>query len=80
VTGTSAVGAAKGYDVKELTSIFNETVGDIVTTMVNNGYFQSQENLRMYPVFCVNRLSIFHYFFFSYIFWHFPVGHTGNFV
>jgi predicted Zn-dependent protease len=43
VTGTSAAGAAMGYDVKELTDIFSETVGDIVQTMVNNGYSRSQE-------------------------------------
>ena len=43
VTGTSAAGAAAGYDVNELTDIFNESVGEIVTTMVNNGYSQTQE-------------------------------------
>jgi predicted Zn-dependent protease len=43
VTGTSAAGAATGYDVNEMTSIFNETVGDIVSTLVNNGYSQAQE-------------------------------------
>jgi len=43
VTGTSAAGAAAGYDVDELTGIFNESVGEIVTTMVNNGYSQNQE-------------------------------------
>jgi len=43
VTGASAAGAATGYDVNEMTSIFNETVGDIVSTLVNNGYSQSQE-------------------------------------
>jgi len=43
VTGTSAAGAAMGMDVNELTDVFNETVGEIVTTMVNNGYSQSQE-------------------------------------
>ena len=43
VTGTSAAGAAAGYDVNELTDIFNESVGEIVTTMVNNGYSQNQE-------------------------------------
>jgi len=43
VTGTSAAGAYAGIDVNELTDIFNETVGEIVTTMVNNGYSQSQE-------------------------------------
>jgi predicted Zn-dependent protease len=43
VTGTSAVGAYTGRDVAELTSVFNESVGEIVTTMVNNGYSQAQE-------------------------------------
>jgi len=43
VTGTSAAGAAAGYNVNELTDIFNESVGEIVTTMVNNGYSQTQE-------------------------------------
>jgi predicted Zn-dependent protease len=43
VTGASAVGAVAGMDVKELTSVFNESVGEIVQTMVNNGYSQNQE-------------------------------------
>jgi len=43
VTGASAAGAVSGYDVNEMTSIFNETVGDIVGTLVNNGYSQTQE-------------------------------------
>jgi predicted Zn-dependent protease len=43
VTGASAVGAARGMDVNELTSVFNESVGEIVQTMVNNGYSQTQE-------------------------------------
>ena len=43
VTGTSAAGAAAGYDVNEITDIFNESVGEIVTTLVNNGYSQTQE-------------------------------------
>jgi predicted Zn-dependent protease len=43
VTGTSAAGAAAGYNVNELTDIFNETIGDIVSTLVNNGYSQTQE-------------------------------------
>jgi predicted Zn-dependent protease len=43
VTGTSAAGAASGYDVNEMTSVFNETIGDIVGTLVNNGYSQAQE-------------------------------------
>ena len=43
VTGTSAAGAYAGMNVNELTDVFNETVGDIVTTLVNNGYSQTQE-------------------------------------
>jgi predicted Zn-dependent protease len=43
VTGASAAGAVSGYDVKEMTNIFNESVGDIVSTLVNNGYSQVQE-------------------------------------
>jgi len=43
VTGTAAAGAATGMDVTELTSVFNETVGEIVQTMVNSGYSQTQE-------------------------------------
>ncbi|WP_461248521.1 M48 family metalloprotease, partial [Treponema sp. R6D11] len=43
VTGTSAAGAATGMDVNQLTDVFNESVGEIVQTMVNNGYSQTQE-------------------------------------
>jgi len=43
VTGASVAGAVSGYDVNELTSVFNESVGDIVNTLVNNGYSQTQE-------------------------------------
>lgn len=43
VTGASAAGAATGMNVNELTDVFNESVGDIVSTMVNNGYSQTQE-------------------------------------
>jgi predicted Zn-dependent protease len=43
VTGASAAGAVTGYDVNEMTNIFNETVGDIVSELVNNGYSQIQE-------------------------------------
>jgi predicted Zn-dependent protease len=44
VTGTSAAGlAAEGLNLTELTDIFNESVGEIVTTLVNNGYSQTQE-------------------------------------
>ena len=43
VTGVSAAGAATGMNVNELTDVFNESVGEIVTTLVNNGYSQAQE-------------------------------------
>jgi len=43
VTGVSAAGAATGMSVNELTDVFNESVGEIVSTMVNNGYSQTQE-------------------------------------
>jgi predicted Zn-dependent protease len=44
VTGSSAVNlAAEGTVLAELTEALHESVGDIMTTMVNNGYSQSQE-------------------------------------
>jgi len=43
VTGVSAAGAAAGMSVNELTDVFNESVGEIVSTMVSNGYSQVQE-------------------------------------
>ena len=43
VTGTSAAGAATGMDVRQLTDVLNESVGEIVQTLVNNGYSQTQE-------------------------------------
>jgi len=42
-SGAAAAGAVTGYSVKEITSVFNESVGDIVGTLVNNGYSQVQE-------------------------------------
>jgi len=42
-TGAAAAGAVSGYDVNEMTSILNESVGDIVGALVNNGYSQAQE-------------------------------------
>jgi predicted Zn-dependent protease len=42
VTGASAAGAVSGMSVGELTSVFNESVGEIFQTM-NNGYSQAQE-------------------------------------
>jgi predicted Zn-dependent protease len=44
VTGSSAASVAtQSTSLAELTDIFNESVGEIVTTMVNNGYSQTQE-------------------------------------
>jgi predicted Zn-dependent protease len=43
VTGTSAAGAATGMNVNQLTDIFNESVGEVVTTLINNGYSRDQE-------------------------------------
>lgn len=44
VTGTSAVSvAAQGTSLGELTDIFGESVNEVVTTMVTNGYSQDQE-------------------------------------
>jgi len=43
VTGASAAGAVTGMDVKQLTEVFNESVGEIFQTIVNNGYSQTQE-------------------------------------
>jgi len=43
VTGVSAAGAVAGMNVTQLTAAFNESVGEIVQTIVNNGYSQNQE-------------------------------------
>jgi len=43
VTSTSFAGAATGLDVNQLTEIFNESIGEIVHTLVNSGYSQAQE-------------------------------------
>jgi predicted Zn-dependent protease len=43
VTGTNAAGAAAGMNVNQLTDVFNESVGEIVQTLVNNGYSKNQE-------------------------------------
>jgi predicted Zn-dependent protease len=43
ITGLSAGGAAAGMDVRELTDVFNQSVGEIVNTMVNSGYSRDQE-------------------------------------
>jgi len=42
ITGVSAAGAA-GMNVSELTDVFKESVSEIVSTLVNNGYSQAQE-------------------------------------
>jgi predicted Zn-dependent protease len=43
ITGVAAGGAAAGYNVTQLTDVFSESIGEIVTTMVNNGYSQNME-------------------------------------
>ncbi|MDR0689891.1 MAG: M48 family metallopeptidase [Spirochaetaceae bacterium] len=44
ITGNSAANVAGQYlDLQELTNVFDESVGNIVTTLVNNGYSQTQE-------------------------------------
>jgi predicted Zn-dependent protease len=45
VTGTSAAGiaAAQNTSLAELTDIFDESVGEIVSTLINNGYSREQE-------------------------------------
>jgi len=43
ITGTSVAGAITGYNVNELADVFNESVGEIVSTLVDSGYSQSQE-------------------------------------
>jgi len=42
-TGVNTAGALTGKDVQELTETFNESVGDIVNTMLNSGYSRQQE-------------------------------------
>ncbi|MCL2265662.1 MAG: M48 family metalloprotease [Treponema sp.] len=43
ITGTSAAGAVTGMDVRQLTDVLNESVGEIIQTLVNSGYSQTQE-------------------------------------
>ncbi|MCL2211546.1 MAG: M48 family metalloprotease [Treponema sp.] len=43
VTSTSAAGAVTGMNVSQLTDVMKESVGEIVSTLVTNGYSQSQE-------------------------------------
>jgi hypothetical protein len=42
-TGASVLGSVTGQDPEELTGIFNDSVGDIVAALINNGYSQAQE-------------------------------------
>ena len=44
VTGTSAASAALGsYNLSEMLSVFDDSINEIITTMVTNGYSQTQE-------------------------------------
>ena len=43
ITGTNAAGAAAGMNLVDLTNVFNESVNEIVSTMITSGYSQSQE-------------------------------------
>jgi predicted Zn-dependent protease len=43
VTAVSTAGVAADMDVKELTDIFNQSVGEIVNTLLNKGYSRDQE-------------------------------------
>ena len=43
ITGTSAAGAAGNTSVAELANTFGDSVSEIVTTLVTNGYSQAQE-------------------------------------
>jgi len=43
LTATAGVGVIAGMDVEELVDIFNESVGEILQTMVNSGYSREQE-------------------------------------
>jgi len=43
VTGTSAAGAAGNRDIAQLADVFGDSVNEVVTTMVTNGYSRTQE-------------------------------------
>lgn len=43
ITAVSGVGAATGMNINQLTDVFNESVGEIVQTLVNNGFSREQE-------------------------------------
>jgi len=43
VTGTSAAGAAGNNTLSDMVNIFGDSINEVVTTMVTNGYSRSQE-------------------------------------
>jgi len=43
VTGTSAAGAAGNSDIAQLVDVFGDSINEVVTTMVTNGYSRTQE-------------------------------------
>ena len=44
VTGSSAASAAAGsYNLSEMVDVFNDSINEVITTMVTNGYSQTQE-------------------------------------
>jgi len=44
VTGSSAASAAVGsYNLSEMVDVFSDSIGEVITTMVTNGYSQAQE-------------------------------------
>jgi len=43
ITGTSAAGAAGNSNIAELVNIFGDSINEVVTTMVTNGYSRTQE-------------------------------------
>ena len=44
VTGTSAASVAAGsYNLSEMVDVFNDSINEIITTMVTNGYSRTQE-------------------------------------
>jgi len=43
ITGTSAAGAAGNSNISDLVGIFGDSISEVVTTMVTNGYSRTQE-------------------------------------
>ena len=43
ITGTSAAGAAGNSDIAQLVDVFGDSINEVVTTMVTNGYSRTQE-------------------------------------